>query len=619
MPESNSKPADAPGVPTGDVRAELEKILAAQTFANSGRQSRFLRFVVEETLAGRGPQLKEYLIGVEVYDRGEGYDPRVDTIVRVEASRLRSRLAEYYRKEGAADPVRIDLPRGSYVPAFTQAAEVVPVPAMSRSRNLSLAAAGAVILLFAAVFWMMHSRPAAATAEPPSVAVLPFTDLSPEHDQEYFCDGMTEELITALSRIDGLRVAARTSSFEFKGMAQDVRSIGTRLHVAHVLEGSVRKDGGRLRITAQLITAGDGYHVWSATYDRDMKDVFAVQEQIAHAIASNLQVKLAAGPRTLPRTGDLEAYNLFLQGKFFEAKFTPDGEHKAIELYEQAIARDPQFAGAYSGLADTYLILGFKGMLPPQVAGPKALAAACRAIDLNQTLADPHVALGALQALYHWNWSESEKEFRRALELEPGSPSAHSYYGSLCLTPLGRLDEALHEVRLARDLDPLSREANSAVGLVYYYRGEYDQAIEAIKKTIELDPGFGEAYPELICAYEAKRQFPEALAAVAKLEQMGDSLRSQCLRARIDAAMGKAAEARTLFAKVEPMASQTEAAALHAALGERDQALHSLEKAIERHDSHVIWLNSSPQFRALRSDPRFLAIARSANLPVPPR
>ena len=293
-----------------------------------------------------------------------------------------------------------------------------------------------------------------------------------------------------------------------------MRDIGGRLNVAHVLEGSVRKDGDRLRITAQLIKTADGYHLWSATYDRDLKDVFAVQEEISRAIVDNLKVKLAVGSRALPRTGDLEAYNLFLQGSFFESKFTPDGEHKAIELYEQAIARDPKFARAYAGLADSYQILGFNGVLPPQAAGPKALAAANRAIELDSTLADPHVSLGAFQALYRWNWAESEREFRRAIELNPASPSAHTYFAVLCLTPLGRLDQALQEILLARDLDPLSRETNSSVGLVHYYRREYDQAIAAFQKTLELDAGFGEAYPELVCAYEAKRQWPEALAAV---------------------------------------------------------------------------------------------------------
>jgi adenylate cyclase len=258
---------------------------------------------------------------------------------------------------------------------------------------------------------------------------------------------MTEELISALSRVDGLHVAARTSSFEFKGQAQDVRLIGSRLHVGHVLEGSVRRDGTRLRISAQLIKTADGYHVWSESYDRDFKDVFAVQEQISRAIVDNLKVKLVVQPGTLPRTADLDAYNLYLQGRFFSGKFTPDGENTAIKLFQQAIARDPKFAAPYAGTADAYLILGFSGALKPAEAGPKAVTAANQALELDPTLSDPHVSLGAIQALYRWNWAEAEREFRRAAELNPGNPSAHTYYAVLCLAPLGRLDEALRESR----------------------------------------------------------------------------------------------------------------------------------------------------------------------------
>jgi TolB-like protein/Tfp pilus assembly protein PilF len=606
-----------PDIPTPAVRAELEKILAARAFANSGRQSRFLRFVVEQALEGRGPQLKEYLIGVEVYDRGDGYDPRVDTIVRVEASRLRSRLAEYYKNEGRADPLRIDLPRGTYIPSFEQIA--APPPPSADRRNLLAGAAAALLVVGIAIAWAMHNRPTPAVSPAPSVAVLPFTDISPEKDQEYFCDGMTEELISALSRVDGLRVAARTSSFQFKGQAQDVRAVGARLNVGHVLEGSVRKAGDRLRISAQLIKTADGYHVWSETFDRDLKDVFAVQEQIAAAIVDNLKLKLAVQPRGLPRTGNLESYNLYLQGRFFQSKFTPEGEHRAIELFEQSIQRDPSFASAYAGLADTYQILGFWGMLRPLDAGPKALVAANKALELDATLCDPHVSLGAFQALYRWNFAESEREFRRAIELNPGKPYAHTYYGLLCLTPLGRLDEALQEARRARELDPLSRETSSTVGLIHYYRREYDQAIAALRQTLELDPSFGEAYPELASAYLAKGRFPEALAAIQKLQALGEVGRSKCLMAYMDALAGKSGEARRLLAEIDSPPSQLAVAAIHLALGDREPAFRALGKAIQEHDNHLIWLNVTPQLDSLRGDPRFAAILRQVNLPVTTR
>jgi len=596
----------------------LDKILAAQTFANSGRQSRFLRFVVEQTLDGRGPQLKEYLIGVEVYDRGEGYDPRVDTIVRVEASRLRSRLADYYKTEGQGDPVRIDLPRGSYVPSFEStgadgcaaACEVRPT---LRRKPLVLSVSAVLVLLGVGIWLARRARPAEPAPGIASIAVLPFADLSPEKDQEYFCDGMTEELIGELSRVSGLHVAARTSSFEFKGQAQDVRIIGERLHVAHVLEGSVRKDGGRLRISAQLIKTGDGYHVWSETYDRDLKDVFAVQEQISRAIVENLTPKLAIHAVASPQSENIAAYNLYLQGRFYSGKFTPEGEHKAIELFQQAIAGDADFARPYAGMADAFLILGFSGAMKTSDALPKAVAAANRAIELNPSLCDPHVSIGAIQALYHWNWTESEREFRRAIELNAAS-AAHTYYALLCLTPVGRFDEALSEAKLAVQTDPLSREANSALGVIHYYRREYDKAIGALKKTLDLDPAFPEARAELASTYEINGRFADALAESKRMAELGAVERSQHHAARIQARMGNVQAARQILAGSCRSSSHVSCAAIQLALGNRDEAFIELQKAVPEHDNHLIWLKVDPMFDPIKNDHRFLAILKQINL-----
>jgi serine/threonine-protein kinase len=613
VPAAKPLPSSVPDVPAADVRAELDKILAAQSFANSGRQSRFLRFVVEQTIEGRGPQLKEYLIGVEVYDRGEGYDPRVDTIVRVEASRLRSRLAEYYKTEGQGDCGRIDLPRGSYVPAFETSC-VFKAPASLRRRPLARAGVAVVVLLALGIWLSRRIHPAEASLGAPSIAVLPFADLSAEKNQEYFCDGMTEELIGALTRIEGLRVAARTSSFEFKGQAGDVRAIGEKLHVGHVLEGSVRKDGGRLRISAQLIKASDGYHIWSETYDRDLKDVFAVQEQISRAIVENLKLKLAVHAPTQPRSENLEAYNLFFQGRFFSSKFTPAGQYKAIELFQQAIAADPKSAQPYAGIADSYLILGFAGAVKTSEALPKAITAANRALELDPTLSDPHVSIGAIQALYHWNWAESEREFQRAAELCNSSPSAHTYYALLCLTPRGRFDEALREARLGAQVDPLSREATSAVGLVHYYRREYDQAITALRKTIEIDASFVEAHAELASVYEVAGRLPEALAEAKKLEGLGAAERGESHVARIHARMGQSEEARRILAAGCPGVTPVGCSATQLLLNNPDKAIADLERAIPAHDNHLIWLGVDPMFDPLKNDPRFVAILKQINL-----
>jgi adenylate cyclase len=290
-------PADS-GIPPEAIRAQLEKILATELFAGSERLSRFLRFTVEQALEGCADQLKEYVLGLEVFDRKKSFDPRLESIVRVEAGRLRAKLKEYYETEGRDDPVRIDYGKGSYIPVFERQ-ERPASPAWRRLlRYWKVAAVTAVLLLEvvthrpASLFWRNLSRGEPGRPPPSSIAVLPFADLSPQKDQEYFSDGLTDELINRLSQVEGLLVLARTSSFQFKGKAQDIRKIGKELNVGGVLEGSVRKTGNRLRITAQLVDVADGFHLWSQTYEREITGSFEVQVEIAQAIVESLKFKV---------------------------------------------------------------------------------------------------------------------------------------------------------------------------------------------------------------------------------------------------------------------------------------------------------------------------------------
>lgn len=458
----------APELSAGSIRLALDKILSSPGFINADRLTRFLRYTVEETLNGQTDKLKETLLGIEVFNRKTTYDPRVDAVVRTEAVKLRARLRDYYDSEGREDGLIIDLPKGGYVPAFRireKVPETQPAAAIEtydntrRGHDWRPAIAGGVILVVLAVSIFLTTRvrkhvgPGAGGPEVASIAVLPFADLSPDRDQEYFCDGMTEEIIDALAKVDGFRVVARTSSFAFKGKQQDIREIGKKLNVGAVLEGSVRKDGNLLRVTAQLNSVSDGYHLWSQTYERELKDVFSVQDEIAKAIVNTLQLKLAT-PRP-KRAVNVEAYDLYLQGRYHWNRWRLEGAERGLQFFEQATQKDPKYAAAYAGIADSYAWLGFFGNVAPSEAMPKARAAADKAIALDDTLAEAHTSLGYVKALYDYDWSGAEREFLRAIQLNPGLADAHFGYGIVFLAPQERGAEALREMLLARDLDPL--------------------------------------------------------------------------------------------------------------------------------------------------------------------
>lgn len=386
------------------VRAQLEKILRSSGFAGSERPTRFLRFVVEQALAGN--HVKETLAGVEVFGRKADYDPRLDGVVRVEAVKLRARLKDYYESDGADDAVRIDLPKGGYLPSFElldREPTEMPAPASRLAwrrdwwRDWRWVAPLALVLL--AGGYLAARRPHTPSPIPnaSSIAVLPFVNLSSNKENEYFSDGLTDDLINALTKVQGLRVVARGSAFQFKGKNPDIRAVGRQLNVAAVLEGSVQRSGDRLRITAQLSSVADGYHVWSETYDRRAADIFAVQDEISRAIVQALEVRVAGNPgrRLAPSpTADVDAYNLYLQGRFHLNKWRPESVRKGIEYFSQAISKDRSYAPAYAGMADCYTWLGVFGFAPAREAMPQAREAALDALRLDDSLAAAHVSLG---------------------------------------------------------------------------------------------------------------------------------------------------------------------------------------------------------------------------------
>ena len=451
---------------------------------------------------------------------------------------------------------------------------------------------------------------------PRSIAVMPFLDLSAEKDQEYFCDGMAEELISALSKIVGLNVAARTSAFAFKGKGQDVQTIGQQLRVTHVLEGSVRKAGDRLRITAQLIAVRDGYQLWSERYDRQMTDVFAIQDDIARSITQTLKVKLGdqtTGQLFNRRADNLEAYHLYLKGQFFWNQRHKGGLRRALECYHQAIAIEPTYALAYAGIASSYVTLGAFTYLSPDEAFPRAKAAAERALEIDEGLADAHTALGTLALLYDRNWQKARQAHARALELDPEYSTGHSWY-SWCLIAVGRVDDAIAEQKKALSIDPLSLMINTLVGAVLYHARRYGEARDQLVRTIEMDPNFGTARSYLGLVYEALGEHEQAIAQLERARELMDLPMVLANLAHAYAVSGRQREARALLAELEAATtsrflSPFFAAAVYAGLGQADRAFEYLDTAVAIRDAWIPFLRQDPRLDVLHEDPRFSDLA----------
>ncbi|MBZ5593622.1 MAG: tetratricopeptide repeat protein [Acidobacteriia bacterium] len=608
------------------IRAALRKLSSSPRFASSERLCRFLNFTVEETLAGRTGQLKETIVGAEVFGRKPDYDPRLDAVVRIEAVKLRARLKEYYDNEGRLDPVRIDLPKGGYVPAFSlqlqEGAADVSAP-VAPQRRLWIAALALVPLAAIGIWWLLHTRPPASDAAVPSIAVLPFVDLSEAKDQEYFCDGMTEEIIDALARVRGFHVAARSSAFAFKNKQQDIREIGRKLNVGAVLEGSVRKSGNRLRVTAQLNSVTDGYHLWSETYEREMKDIFALQDEISRAIVSTLRVQLGeAGkaPLVSPPTGNLEAYDLYLEARYLHSKWRPEPMRQSIALFERAIAQDPSFAPAYAGLAASYTWLGFFRVRPRDVM-PGAKEAARKALALDSRLGAAHISLGDVKALYDWDWEGARREYQTALEINPDDWGAHFSYALIYLAPLGRISEAIREMQRARELDPLNVTINTYLGMLFDFGGQYDRAVRQLQDTLAIAPDFAEAYSTLFKVYLDQHKFDDAHAALDRFHALVGQTVPGLADAQLAAAEGRIDSARQMLAACERVGEREyvgagSVACIYVALGDKDAAFRNLERGFAERDGMLAYMKTYPALSGLRSDPRFRELLRRVNLPV---
>jgi TolB-like protein/DNA-binding winged helix-turn-helix (wHTH) protein/Tfp pilus assembly protein PilF len=467
-----------------------------------------------------------------------------------------------------------------------------------------LVVGGASVLVFA---WLSK---AGRETNLTTIAVLPFVDMSAAKDQEYFSDGLTEELIDALARVPGLHVAARTSSSAFKGKQQDIRDIGAKLKVGMVLEGSVRQTGQRLRITAQLNSVKSGLHLWSETYDRDGEDIFAVQEEIARAIATALKIRLPTDPNvrlSQQHTVNPDAYNKYLKGRYFWNLRTMESFAKSRQYFEEAIRTDPNYALAYSGLADTY-VPGPVG-LPTEEALPKARAAARRAIAIEDRLAEPHVVIAEIRFTYDWDWPGAEQDFQRAIQLDPNYATAHHSY-SHYLTAMGRHAESLREAQRTLDLDPLEMIISTHMAWCLFYARQYERALAKSHENMDKDPNFLMSKLILGLIYEEKGMYTEAIAVFQDSVRFSKDDVALGYLGNVLGVAGRKEDALRVLGDLQRISKERHVspysiALVYVGLGDKDRAFEWLERTYAERSPKLVYLKVEPQLDSIRTDPRF--------------
>jgi TolB-like protein/DNA-binding winged helix-turn-helix (wHTH) protein/Tfp pilus assembly protein PilF len=495
-------------------------------------------------------------------------------------------------------------------------------PARPSPWPLRLAAMLAMLLVGLAVGWFVWHRawpPSAQAARSriSSLAVLPLENLSRDPEQEYFADGMTDELITNLAKVSALRVISRTSAMQYKDTKKPLPQIARELNVDAVVEGTVLRSGSRVRITAQLVHAAEDRHLWAETYERDLRDALALQGEVARDIANRIQVKLTPQERaglSSARPVNPEAHEAYLRGVYFWNKRTQQDLEKSIEYFNQATQRDPGYALPYAGLANAYNSLGGYGHSIPREMYPKALAAALKALALDDTLGEAHAALGFYKAQYEWDHPGADREFQRAIELNPGYAFAHVWRADQVLSKLERHTEALAELDRARELDPTSLNVSDQRGWVLYMARRYDEAIGQFRKTLELEPRFAHAHCWLGKAYLQKGMLREGLAELQEAASLpgGDSPLFRPWLGYGYARCGKRAEASNIIETLKAQAySSWGIAAIYCGLGQEDQALAWLERAYQERDPRLPYANIEPAFDPLRSDAHFKDLMRA--------
>ena len=646
MPTSDpeSKPDGLSPEQAALVRGQLKEILASNAFSGSKRAQDFLQLIIEHALAGRYDHLRERMIGAEMFGRPINYDTANDAVVRVKATEVRKKLTQYYQELARPATVRIELPPGSYVPQFLwapaektppaagepdslplQPAPPLPQPATENPpagakptpRRLALAAAGLALAAgLAYAGYRIWSAYIAGGPDVHSIAILPLENLSGDPHQDYFADGLTDELIADLGQVSALRVISRTSSMTYKGTKKTLPEIAHELGVDAIVEGSVLRESDQVRVTAQLIDARTDEHIWAHTYVRALTSVLALQGEVAQTIAD--QVKIEITPQEQARLSrnraiDTEAQDLYLLGAHFLNTGDP---RRAIGYLQDAIDKDPNYAPAHAALSDGYNWLGEAGWMPYTEAFPRQKAEAAKAVEIDDALSAGHAELARAVINLSWDWPTAEREFKRALELNPNSARVHGQYG-FYLERQGRIPEGLAQVQRELELDPVSSRAFLDAGFANYYARRYDDALAGIQRSAALEPNppvllfpSGVIYAEL-------GRYREA---IAQFQQLGDQPHALGHMGNAYARMGQSAEARALIAKLEEHVQKTgigryEIAIVYAGLDDKDDAFAWLDKAFDAHDKGLTYLKVDPCLDPLRSDPRFADLLQRVGLP----
>lgn len=639
----------------GLVRHHLKEVIASHAFAGCKRTQDFLHLIVEHALQGDVDSLRERMIGAEMFGRPVGYDTGNDSVVRVKATELRKKLAEYYLETDKKLAVRIELPRGSYVPRFIfepsqttaqQQSKAGSLPAVvqtaahgeklsaesavaraarppgssRRLRRLSLVliGAGLGLGLIAAIGYLGFKKwygDSISPAEIRSVAILPLKNLSADPNQEYFTDGMTEELINDLGQVSTLRVISLTSAMSYKGTKKNLPEIAHELSVDGVVEGGVLRDGNEVRISVQLIDAKKDRPIWAHTYVRDLTSVHAWQGEVAQAIADQISINVTPQEQArLARNRPIDpvAQDLYLRGLL---QLDADDCKSAVDYFRKAVDKNPNYAQAHAALANCYGRMGESGRMAYKEAFSEQRIEATRAIELDDSLPEGHAELANTAMTLDWDWATAETEFHRALELNPNSASIHEKY-AFYLVRTGRLPEALAEVQRGVDLDPVSWHSFHAEGFIYYFSHQYDQALSLILRVRALDINPPDWSFLLGDVYAEKGRYAEAIGEFLKSGNGPDSLGHL---GNAYARAGQVGAARTTIAQLQEHVQKNgvgryEIALVYAGLGKKQEAFKWLEEAYDAHDVGLLYLKIDPCLDPLRSDPRFDNLMRRVGL-----
>src|SRR3954454_14102202 len=588
-PEGPSRPPDS------EIRAQLERIIKDKLFADSARLQRFLSWTVDQVLQGEAQSIKQFTIGQEVFDRGAEFDPRIDSIVRTEAQRLRRKLSEYYRQSGLSDPILISIEPGSYVPVFTrrqqpstqkQSKKIEAVPKTNR--------------------W-------------PATAVMPFVNLTGYADQDYFCRGIAESIQERLANSPSLRVISSYSAFRLAADSHDPAKVGHELGVNHIVEGSVQLLGSRIRIHAKVVDLSSGSYIWARLFDREMQDLFVVQDEIAMAVADALAEQSGAksgnGMTASPST---DAYRLYLRGRHFWNKVTMDGLEEAVRCFLRTISIAPEYGPGYAALAEAYHWLIFLGARSPSRLAPTTRRLVLQALRLDRNCAEAYIGLAVSTAVFGWRWDEAEVLFRQGLELRPNYVPGY-LQRAFCHLARGHLEESRCDIEKALDLDPLSARSHRGAGLRFYLLHDFANAIVSFDRALELGPDIENTHYFRGLALLQLGRTDEAVAALAQsLEPSTAGARLGALVAAYTAG-GYREKAEEVLRDLDQrlansFASPAAFVQAYASLGQTSKALDWLARAAQERYTGLMYLKFDPLYDSLRDEPSFQAVLKQANL-----